>query len=559
MKDERKSRKQLIDELAELRQRVVELETVVAQRERAEEAYRALVEHSLQGIGIAQDGQLVFVNAALAQMYDYDSPEEMLTASPEERIARLHPEDRGILEEFYNACVDGKAAPSHYEYRVIWKDGTVRWLEQYATVIEHRGRPAVQAVAIDITERKQAEEELGQRTAQLEALREVGLRLTAQLDLDALLHSVVSRAIDLLGGGAGGIYLYRPEREVLEWAVTAGPKLAPVGVVLHKGEGLSGKVWEAGEPLVVDDYGHWDGRAAIYDGHQFTAIAAAPIHMGDQFLGVLNVLDEPPRTFSPSDLDTLTMFTTQAAAAIQNARLYEEVQASQQQLRDLASYLQAAREEERARIAREIHDEFGQALTALKMDLFWLSHRLPPDKVDMVTRASAMSDLIDSIIQMVWRVATELRPGLLDDLGLFPAIEWQTQEFSERTGINCRLVLNDEDVILDRDLATAIFRILQETLTNVARHSEATEVRVSLKSSTDELILVVLDNGIGIGESQVSDPTSLGLIGMRERVRPWGGDITFEGRPGQGTTVTVRVPLHKPIQKHRAGYHESRK
>jgi signal transduction histidine kinase len=218
------------------------------------------------------------------------------------------------------------------------------------------------------------------------------------------------------------------------------------------------------------------------------------------------------------------------------------VQAAREQLRDLAGYLQNAREEERTQIAREIHDEFGQALSALNMDLSWLSKRLPADQPYLAEKASAMSDLIDSTIQTVRRVATELRPGLLDELGLAATIEWQAQEFAERTGIDCDLYLSDEEIVLDRDLATAIFRIFQETLTNVARHAQATQVRVELEDRPDELVLIVRDNGKGITESQVSHPRSLGLMGMRERARSWGGEVAFQGVAGQGTTVTVRVP-----------------
>jgi signal transduction histidine kinase len=134
---------------------------------------------------------------------------------------------------------------------------------------------------------------------------------------------------------------------------------------------------------------------------------------------------------------------------------------------------------------------------------------------------------------------------LLDDLGLAAAIEWQAQEFAERTGMHCELHLGDEDIALDQDLATAIFRIFQETLTNVVRHAEATVVGVRLENRPEELVLTVWDNGKGLTQSEVTDPKSLGLMGMRERARTWGGQVVFEGVPGRGTTVTVRMPRTK--------------
>jgi PAS domain S-box-containing protein len=264
----------------------------------------------------------------------------------------------------------------------------------------------------------------------------------------------------------------------------------------------------------------------------------APLTVGGERHGLLSVVGAD---LAEADVPAITAFATQAATAIENAWLFEEVRAGREQLRDLTSYLQTAREEERAYIAREIHDEFGQSLTALKMDLAWLTKRLA-DRPRLAEKASTMSDLIDSTIQTVRRVATQLRPGLLDDLGLAAAIEWQAQELAERTGINCELYLGDEDIVLDRDLATAVFRIFQEMLTNVARHAEATEVQVELEEGPDKLVLIVRDNGKGITPGQISDPHSLGLIGMRERARSWGGDVIFQSVPGQGTVITVRVP-----------------
>ncbi len=175
----------------------------------------------------------------------------------------------------------------------------------------------------EVEERKRVEEEIRQRTAHLQALQQMGLELTAELELDALLHSIASWAVELLGGTGGGISLYRPELDVIEWAVNVGETQVPVGSILHRGEGLAGQVWETGQPLIVDDYQHWEGRTAIYDELTNVAVVSAPVHWGDQFLGVLNVLAEPLYTFSLADAELLGLFAQQAAIAIRNARLYE--------------------------------------------------------------------------------------------------------------------------------------------------------------------------------------------------------------------------------------------
>jgi PAS domain S-box-containing protein len=222
-------------------------------------------------------------------------------------------------------------------------------------------------------------------------------------------------------------------------------------------------------------------------------------------------------------------------------RIEDELQKSREQLRNLSGYLESVRERERTNIAREIHDELAQALTALKMDLSWLDHRLPSDPQSLIEKTKSMNNLIDSTIHTVKRISAELRPGILDDLGLVAAIEWQAEEFQNRTGIRCRITVDPDDVTVDQDRATAIFRIFQETLTNVARHARATRVSVNLKERAGKLTLRVKDNGIGITEEQISDPRSFGLIGMQERVIPWNGKISFKGIPDKGTTVIVRV------------------
>jgi len=223
----------------------------------------------------------------------------------------------------------------------------------------------------------------------------------------------------------------------------------------------------------------------------------------------------------------------------------EELKSSQEQLRNLADHLQSVREQERTSMAREIHDELGQALTALKMDISWLGKRLPKDQESLFEKTKSMSNLMDMTIKTVKRLSTELRPGILDDLGLIPAIEWQAEEFENRTGIRCKLGVVPEDIIVDPDRSTAIFRILQEALTNIARHAQATRVTMSLKEKDATVELKVRDNGKGITEEQISQPKSFGLVGIRERVHSCGGVVKIKGAPGKGTTITVSIPINR--------------
>jgi len=226
-------------------------------------------------------------------------------------------------------------------------------------------------------------------------------------------------------------------------------------------------------------------------------------------------------------------------------RAEEELERSHRRLRNLSAHLQSAREEECARTAREIHDELGQYLTALQMDVAWLGDQLPPELSHLVDKTRRMAHLVDSTVDSVHRIITELRPILLDDLGLNAAIEWQAKEFQNRSGIDCRIYIDCWDGLIEKDLATAIFRIFQETLTNVARHSGATAVWVRLTQEGDDLCLEVTDNGKGITRKQAEDSRSFGIIGIRERVNLWNGQMRITGKSGRGTTVRVQIPLRK--------------
>ncbi len=225
-------------------------------------------------------------------------------------------------------------------------------------------------------------------------------------------------------------------------------------------------------------------------------------------------------------------------------RAEQELRASSEQSRNLAARLLSVREEERTRIAREIHDELGQSLTAVKIDLAWMAGRLPRRNAPMLERIRSTLELADSLIQSVRRISTELRPGILD-LGLAAAVEWQAQEFQARTGIRCQLQLLAQEVVAP-NVATALFRILQETLTNVARHSGATRAEVVLQKERDRLVLRIRDNGRGFDQADPLLSGSLGLLGMRERAAMLGGGMSISSAPGKGTSVTAWVPLRSP-------------
>ena len=241
----------------------------------------------------------------------------------------------------------------------------------------------------------------------------------------------------------------------------------------------------------------------------------------------------------------------------EHRRAEEQLRESHKQLRALSVYLQTVREEERTRIAREVHDELGQALTSCKLDLSWIASKLPRELKPLLEKTKALTAHIDSTIQMVRRISSELRPGVLDHLGLVAALEWQANEFQNRTGIRCDVHSNLRDALLEQDLSTTLFRIFQETLTNVIRHAGATQVTVELKQEDGRVSLEVRDNGRGISREEISNEKSMGLLGMRERAALLGGMFRI-GRllRGHGTRVSVSIPRH-PAPSARECHHEN--
>lgn len=226
-----------------------------------------------------------------------------------------------------------------------------------------------------------------------------------------------------------------------------------------------------------------------------------------------------------------------------------ELEESREQLRALTSHLQDVREDERKKIARDIHDELGQSLTILAFDLSWIEEMLNKDQKQLIEKTRQAIDSVVSAIEKVQKISSDLRPTVLDDLGIVSAIEWQGREFEKRTGIAFHFDFRDDKVKMEEKMATEIFRIFQETMTNVARHSGATTVSAMLKTADNNLILEVMDNGKGIKDKNVLSYGSLGLTGMRERAYSCGGGIDIKGFDGKGTKITLFIPIINPALK----------
>ena len=493
--------------------------------------------------GLDLDGKITFVNPAAARMIEW-RVEELIGKTMHDILHYSKPDGSPYPREecpIYAAFRDGTVY--HVTDEVFWrKDGMCFPVEYISTPIRDDQGEVIGAVVTfkDITEQRQAEEKL---------------RLQAQL-LDSVRESVVATDLEghvvYWGKGAEALYGY-PADEVIG---------KPITFIVESRE----EDEERRRIDVVRTRGLWSGQywQRRKDGSKFwadTVISLVTDEKGQPCgsIGIDRDITERKRAEEAlrRAYEMLELGVRERTAELSEAigileeqiderhRAEEELRSSQEQLRALSVRSLSVQEEERGRIAREIHDELGQALTALKIDLAWVAQRLAPNQERLKKKTDRMTHLVDTTVQAVRRISTELRPRVLDHLGLVAALEWQVQEFQNRTGIACMFTKNPEEITVHVEGATTVFRICQEALTNVGRHANATRIDLSLTKVGQDLVLEVRDNGMGITKEAVADPKSLGLIGMRERVLPMGGDVTIKGVRGKGTAVTVRIPIRE--------------
>ncbi|MBI5242077.1 MAG: sensor histidine kinase [Elusimicrobia bacterium] len=278
---------------------------------------------------------------------------------------------------------------------------------------------------------------------------------------------------------------------------------------------------------------------------------ASAIHVHGKKVGVLEVhyLEKMPKSdegpFLKWERSLLDAIAERIGKIVEHKKAEAELRLSHQKLRELYEHLQTAREGEQKRIAYEIHDDLGQILTALKMDVRWLSRELSDSTKAVRSRTHSMTELVDNAFRTVHEIASELRPTLLDDFGLSAQVLHHAEEFQKRSGVKCSVRIRPNEIVLDQERSVLAFRVFQELLTNVLRHSDAAKVNVSLVKSKAELKLEVRDNGKGIARGKISDRNSFGLRGIMERVTFWRGQVVIRGAPHKGTKVVVRLPLNR--------------
>ena len=482
---------------------LTELKQAEKAEQEAEGMYRALFDRSLEFIYLHDfEGNFIDANQAALDSFGYRKEDiinlNFISLLSEDQFPLANEAMEEIRQTGHRTIMD--------EYRLRRKDGEYMYIATRGTAIEKDGKAfAVLGIARNITERKHAEAALRQEHIMLVRTENIASIGSWEWDI----------ATDTVNWSDELFRIF--QRDPQEGA----PSFAEHAAFYHPDD--MARLRQAIDAAVSNGTPYeLELRAIRKDGTTRVCVARGTAEMSPG--------RQPVRLFG--SLQDIT----------ERKQAEEELQKSRQELRSLSVHLISLREEERKLLAREIHDELGQALTALKMDLSWLSNKLPEVRGPQAEKISYMLKIIDTTMKAVKRLSTELRPALLDDLGLMAAMEWQAGEFQARTGIKTRLGFEPDDIMVDNERATALFRIFQEMLTNVARHAAATRVDAFLCEKDGVLELSMSDNGKGIGQKMISSSKSLGLIGMRERCNHLGGAIDIRGKPGKGTTVIVNLP-----------------
>ena len=455
----------------------------------------------------------------------------------------VHPDDRARVQATVTrALSDGR--PFDLEHRILRPGGEERILRARGEANTDEAGRVVRLFGIhqDVTERTRAEERITRNLARLQALYAISAAVNDGLEpshlhgpaLEALAQGAGADRAAVLLFDAGGVMRF------VAWRGLSDGYRAAV-------EGHS--PWTAATldpaPILVPDVARDTSLAPFATrmlAEGIRALAFIPIYRG-RLLGKFMLYYNAPRAIASEEVEFALSVSRHIAIAAERAHAERALRQSHEQLRRLAAGIEQAREEERTRIAREIHDELGQALTALKMDLAWLEGRLKRGRSPLAAKARESAQLAEETIRSVRRISTALRPAVLDDLGIVAAIEWLVRDFGSHAGIRCGLESEFEELALDGEAATQVFRFCQEALTNVARHSGATEAAVVIARDGARLRVEVQDNGSGLSEERALDPHSLGIVGMRERARLLGGEMEILGSPARGTSVTLRFPF----------------
>ncbi len=464
------------------------------------ELLNQLLDHALDlNIVLNDEYEIIFVNQAATVLLGYNKSALLKT----DFFDLIHPDDETSIRKTLDAIAQAPGVNQHTTFRVKHKTKGWRIFEAHSWSNSSENKLRVLFCGHDATNRVVAQQELREKESQLRRAQRVAGIGNWELNLNTSEISASDQYFKLFG---------LAPRETIT--------LSEIREFTHPEDRdrVREIIRDAQETMGSFDFRYrivrTDGTVRIFNTKGRTE------YYGNEFIMYGYVHD-----------------------ITEQVNREEAVILSKQRLSALAAQQHKIQEEERARLAREVHDVLGQATTALRLDIHWLLQNAPKDDKKYQQRAQQALTQIEETITMVRRIAHELRPGILDHLGIGAAIDWMSEQFSERSSLTFDITNEvEDDLELDPDLATAFFRIFQEAVTNVIKHADAQNVRVLLSRNETDLLLEIEDDGKGICESDLYGSSSLGILNMQERVLPWNGSFSINGKPGAGTLIKVAVP-----------------
>ncbi|MFH7243462.1 MAG: PAS domain S-box protein [Spirulina sp.] len=521
---------------------------VIKDLRHSEERFRATFEQAAVGIAhVAPDGTWLWVNQTLCDLVGY-SREELQRLTFQDIT---HPEDLDTDLAYVQEMLNRQRTSYTMEKRYIRKDGRIVWINLTVSLVWNNQNQPDYFISViqDISQAKQNQETLRHYTQRLQGLHTMDRAILSKFRPPAMAQAALTLLHQLLGCERSLVALFHPQSaqaEVVADTADADHRPAETRWPLEDfvyGQGFDQPCWR------IDDLTTLESPVPLLQGlhgcHQ-RSVLTVPLRVDNRVIGEIT-LSDPQVAYFQADHEAMAQETANhLAIALQNACLFEQVQADRQRLQELSTQLLDAQESERRWLAQELHDEVGQALTAVKLNLQRLQRLMASDSDSAQAILEDGLHLADGALQQVRNLSLDLRPSLLDDLGLVPALRWYVSRHADRTGLAETLICDLQMPPLPAATETACFRIVQEALTNIARHAQARQATVRLARSDQYLRLTIQDDGVGF-DSQAANHrqggTSLGLLGMAERAQHIGGQLSITARPGQGTTVELQAPL----------------
>ena len=508
--------------------------------------YRSIVESSLDGIMVVQNERLVYVNPSAVSLFGYASVEEMRMLNFSETVA---PPSKPFLTITSDGRVLGDEVFRNYELRGVTKQGKIIDLEANALVIVWNDHPAVQASFRNITKRKTLEREQMLWLWEQETLSDIDRKLIGVVDLNIIFAAILQQSLSLTRAHFSGILLFDEATKSMQWNSICGNMLQHATDMFHPNETLC-DILKNEEPLVIQDSGAETryplSRLSIVGEEKLLSSVWFPLIVEGKHRGILVVGYRQYHNFAEREMRLLVSLAEKNSIAMVNAQLYTDLFQREKELEILSGARVQAQEDERRRIAREIHDGLGQMLTAIKFNLEILEDMITAGK-DERERIDDMKNLLDSVMKEAREISYNLMPSVLEDFGLAPALQLLSEQFSNRTNVKVQFQAHGINDRLDPNLEIGMYRIAQESLNNVSKHAEATEVNVQIIRHSTGIRLVIEDNGKGLATQpsliRATGNGGLGLAGMRERVSSFGGALTIDSTPNNGTLIAVEVPL----------------